>query len=86
MNNHGAKGYFTTRMLFCNYYFQVGFDEAKSGCEFRYDFPAENMGGQWQYERGRQFGQIYSGRLLAPTGRVSRRAANAYNNQVKIML
>ena len=43
--------------------FVRGFKEAKAGKPINYDYSPKDTNGLWQYERGRQFGLIFDGKL-----------------------
>lgn len=43
--------------------FRKGFEDAHNGIPYDYDAYADDMGKRWTYERGRQFGIMYKGKL-----------------------
>lgn len=43
--------------------FRKGFEDAHNGIPYDYDAYADDMGKRWTYERGRQFGMVYKGKL-----------------------
>ena len=53
--------------------FSNGFKEARAGKPIRYDAFEHDANGQWNYERGRLFGLIFSGPLKV--GRAINRGA-----------
>jgi len=53
--------------------FVKGFSEARAGNPIRYDAYINNANSQWNYERGRLFGLIFSGPLKV--GRAINRGA-----------
>lgn len=63
--------------------FVKGFKEAQAGKPFNYDaFPeTRDTNKQWQYERGRAFGLLYSG-TLKNGARITRQALSAYREAV----
>jgi hypothetical protein len=62
--------------------FAVGFNDARAKRppreQFDDDRDANPGGGQWGYERGRQFARLFPGPLLAAGGTVNPAALNAY--------
>jgi hypothetical protein len=43
--------------------FRKGFEDARNGIPYDYEIFKDNMGDRWTYERGRQFGMLYKGKL-----------------------
>lgn len=43
--------------------FRKGFEDARNGIPYDYDIFKDKMGDRWSYERGRQFGMLYKGKL-----------------------